>query len=252
MKTVKKVLDVLEAFELKVELSIPEIVASSGLNISTVYRICSELVQRGYLAKVANRGKYRLGQRFTKFYHSLSEVIRLKDVALVFMQKLSKDINESVTLSLLVGSEITDIACVISSHKLELYSYEGETLPLHCTSSGKIFLSQMDSDTLYRVFKIKGMSPRTTKTITDINLLNKELAIIRREGVAFDDEEYELGIRSVATQITGPDGKAIAALAAIGPSVRMSIQTMKEFIPAIKECSTEIANAMKNNSNTAS
>ena len=253
MKTVKKVLDVLEAFEKpQVELSISELVASSRLNTSTVYRICSELVQRGYLARVGNRGKYRLGQRFIKFYDSLSEVTKLKDIALAFMQKLSKDINESVTLSVLVGSEITDIACVISSHKLQLHSNEGETLPLHCTSAGKIFLSQMDSDTLNRVLKIKGISPRTTNTITDLNLLNKEITIVRREDIAFDDEEYELGIRSVATQVKGQDGNVIAVLAVIGPSIRISVQRMKELTPAIKGCSAEISRALGYGRNTAS
>jgi len=247
VKTVKKVLDVLEAFEKpQVELGISELVRSSGLNTSTVYRICSELVQRGYLARLRNRGKYRLGQRFIKFYDSMNEITRLKDVAMVFMQELSKEINESVNLSVLVGSEITDIACIISSHKLQLLSREGENLPLHCTSAGKIFLAQMGPDTLGRILSTKGLPARTTNTITDSNLLNKEIAVIRRDGVAFDDEEYELGIRSVAVQVNGKDGTVIAALAVVGPSVRISIQKMRELIPSIKGCTLKISKALEN------
>ena len=247
MKTVKKVLDVLEAFEKpQVELGISELVKSSGLNTSTVYRICSELVQRGYLARLRNRGKYRLGQRFIKFYDSTNEITRLKDVAMVFMQKLSREINESVTLSILVGSEITDIACVISPHKLQLLSREGETLPLHCTSAGKIFLAQMGPDILGKILSTKDLPARTPNTIADLNQLNKEIAVIRRQGVALDDEEYELGIRSVAVPVRGKDGTVIAALAVLGPSVRISIQKMRELIPSIKGSSLKISRALEN------
>jgi DNA-binding IclR family transcriptional regulator len=245
MKTVKKVLDVLEAFEKpRVEVGISELVKLTGMNTSTVYRICTELVQRGYLSRLGNRGKYRLGQRFIKYYDSMSELNHLRDISLVFMQKLSKEINESVTISVLVGSEITDIACVVSSHKLQLLSREGENLPLHCTSAGKIFLSQMDSDSLQRIVRIKGLPTRTANTITDINLLNREIAVIRREGISFDDEEFEVGIRSVAAQVKGKDGTTIAVLAVIGPSVRISLQKMKDLIPAIKNCSAEISRAL--------
>jgi DNA-binding IclR family transcriptional regulator len=247
MKTVKKVLDILEVFEKpQVELAISELVELSGMNTSTVYRICSELTQRGYLERVRSRGKFRLGQRFIKFYDSMSELAKLKDTALVFMQKLSKDINESIALSILVGSEITDIACVVSSHKLQLLSREGETLPLHCTSAGKIFLSQMDADNLARILNLKGLPARTTNTITDLNLLNKEMAIIRREGFAFDDEEYELGIRSVAVQVKGREGSVVAALAAIGPSVRISVQKMRDLVPPIRACTLEISRVLGN------
>ena len=245
MKTVKKVLDVLEAFEKpRAELSISELVSLSQLNASTVYRICSEFAQRGYVERAENRGKYRLGQRFIKFYDSLSETSHLKEIALVFMQRLSQAINESVTLSVCVGSEITDVACVISSHKLQLHSKEGETLPLYCTSSGKIFLSQMDPATLNRVLKIKGMSPRTRNTITDLNLMKKEIAVIKRDGIAFDDEEYELGIRSIAAEIKGRGGNTIAALAVIGPTIRISMQRIKELTPILKTYSAEISRVL--------
>lgn len=245
MKTVKKVLDVLEAFEKpRAELSISELVSLSQLNASTVYRICSDFAQRGYLERAENRGKYRLGLRFIKFYDSLSEISHLKEIALVFMQRLSQAINESVTISVCVGSEITDIACVISSHKLQLHSKEGETLPLYCTSSGKIFLSQMDPATLNRVLKIKGMLPRTRNTITDLNLMKKEMAIIKRDCIAFDDEEYELGIRSIATEIKGREGNVIAAFAVVGPSIRISLQRMKELTPILKTYSAEISRVL--------
>ena len=245
MKTVKKVLDILEAFERpQIELGISELVRLSGLNTSTVYRICSDLAQRGYLERVRDRGKYCLGQRFLRFYDPLNEIARLKDIALVFMQKLSRDIDESITLSVRAGSELADIACVVSSQKLQLISREGETLPLHCTSAGKIFLAQMDSDNLRIVLGNKGLPARTTNTITDLNLLNKELAIVRREGVAFDDEEYEIGIRSIAAQVKGKDGIVIAVLAVVGPSVRISVQKMRELIPVMKSCSMEISRGL--------
>jgi DNA-binding IclR family transcriptional regulator len=245
MKTVAKVIDILELFEKQhVELNIAELVEMSGLNTSTVYRICNELTQRGYLARSENRGKYCLGKRFLKYYNSLGEINQLKEAALVFMQELRKEINESIALSILAGSEITDIACVTSNHKLQLISREGEVLPLHCTSAGKIFLAQMDSENLTRIIKLKGLPRRTLNTITNLNMLNKELAVIRKEGISFDNEELETGIRSVAGEINGEDGTVIAALAVIGPSIRLSNQKMQDMIPPIKKYAHEISKCM--------
>ena len=65
-----------------------------------------------------------------------------------------------------------------------------------------------------------------------------------KEGVAYDDEDQFLGIRNVAAGIRNADGKVIAAVGVIGPSVRMTRARMREIAPQVKLCATEISRAL--------
>ena len=69
---------------------------------------------------------------------------------------------------------------------------------MNATSLGKIFLADLTEKELETYFKNKSMKRCTPNTITDINTIRTHLINIRQEGIAFDDEEWGLGIRSVA------------------------------------------------------
>ena len=74
-----------------------------------------------------------------------------------------------------------------------------------------------------------------------LTLLRTHLIKVRQEGVAFDDEEWGLGIRSVAAGVKDGNGKVIAAIGTAVPSVRLTFSRMNELASIVKNCADEIS-----------
>jgi IclR family acetate operon transcriptional repressor len=74
--------------------------------------------------------------------------------------------------------------------------------------------------------------------------LKQDLAVVRQEGIATDDEEREIGVKCIASPIKNDIGSIIAALSVSGPSARLSSKRIREMKPLIRSCALEISRAM--------
>jgi len=213
----------------------------SGLNKSTVNRIALTLVKRGYLKQQDRRGKYSLGMKFLDFSGTVKSRIRVRDIAIPHLVKLSRLVSESVIMSIWDGREAVITETFHANQSLKVVPDEGTKIPLHCTSSGKIILANMTDEEFERYYASKGLEFHTPNTITDINYLKKHITIVKQDGVAFDDEEYSLGVRSLAAAIKNAEGHVLGSIGILGPSVRLTRSRVRENIPDVKTCALEIS-----------
>jgi IclR family KDG regulon transcriptional repressor len=114
-------------------------------------------------------------------------------------------------------------------------------MPLYSTCLGKIILSEMSDEELKKYFNHKELLPSTPNTITNINELKRQLKKIRREGVAFDNEESALGVRGVGSGIRNEEGTLVGAAGIVAPSIRLSRSKMRGLVSDIKNCNMEIS-----------
>ena len=201
IQVVARVADILRALRLgSADLSQAEIADQVGLARSTTHRLLNALEDEGLVESDGPRSRYRLGP----------VVAHLADTARhgmlgglhPMLEGLSREVSETVDLSVLGRSEATFVDQVVAPHRLRAASAVGEAFPLHCTANGKAFLAGMPPHDLARV--LAGTLPRFTKhTITDPEVLAAELAQVRAEGVAYDREEHTEGICAVGTFIHG-------------------------------------------------
>jgi IclR family acetate operon transcriptional repressor len=84
----------------------------------------------------------------------------------------------------------------------------------------------------------------TPNTIINIDDLKKHLLIVRREGVAIDDEECFPGGRGIAAVFRDREGKLAGAITILGPSIRLSREKIRAYIPIIKKCARDISTAL--------
>jgi len=75
----------------------------------------------------------------------------------------------------------------------------------------------------------------------DLSQLEKELVTVKDDGIAFDDEEWELGLGNVAAPVRDKPGNVIAAVGVVGPTVRLTKTRMREVVPMVKNCAFEIS-----------
>lgn len=242
MSAIEKSLDILEAvLAAKGEISIADLAKAVDQSISTTHRICSILVKRGYLYQEDKGSKYSLGYKFLIFNDIIYNVNNIRNAALPFIKDLSERISETVVLAVWDGFEPVDVLIEVPDSILQATPGLGTKSPLHCTAMGKIFLANMPDATIDKIFHLHELPAYTDRTITDIEKLRAELDIIRKEEVAFDDEEYIIGVKSAAAPIRSENGDILAGLCFLGPSIRISTMRMKQLAPFVKNCASAIS-----------
>ncbi|MBN1189122.1 MAG: IclR family transcriptional regulator [Dehalococcoidales bacterium] len=235
MKIIVKAFSILDLFIDKGnEFTLDELASLSGLNKATTRRIALALIECGFLMQAEKRGKYSLGMKFLDFSGTIKQNNAIISIANPHLIELSRNMNESVQLAIWDG--VTAVLCSSyhADHALKVVPDEGTRLVMHCTSLGKVMLAQMPETQLDRYFA-GDLKRYTPNTITNLEDLKNHLRIVKKEGVAFDDEEYAAGIRGVGAALKSGGGHLVGAIGIVGPSVRLSRSRMRECAPVVKK-----------------
>jgi IclR family transcriptional regulator, KDG regulon repressor len=245
MDAINKAFEILDVFfNTESDLSITELAKLAKISTSTSHRITSILVNRGYIEQNQKRGKYFLSTQKLVF---LSQIVRrrlkIRNIALPFLKELSQTVNEAALISLRRG-QMAYVVEVVNSDRLLNITPDSSTFNLYSTGIGKIFLAYMSNKDLDEYLSSIVLKPRTPNTITNIDDLKRQLAIILAEGIAIDDEEQEMGLGMVAAPVFNWDQDVIAAIGVLGPSSRISKHRMIEISPLLKQYSLKVSNAL--------
>ncbi len=250
IQSIDRALQVLELFSLeKPEWGVTEI--SKALNIykSNIHNILSTFAERGFVEKDAKTDKYKLG---TKFFELGSIVIKnmdLRKIARTYIEKLSKEFNETVHLGVLNGGEIISIEQEESNKSLCSHIIIGKRAPLHCTAVGKAIIAFLPKDEISLILKEKGLKKFTKNTITTKEDLEKEFKKIRKQGYSIDNMEHEEGVRCIASPIRDYSGGVIAGMSVSGPAFRINENNMPNIAKKVKEYCNCISEEMGYNIN---
>jgi IclR family KDG regulon transcriptional repressor len=245
MDSINKAFEILDVFlSTDRDLSITELAKLAKISASTSHRIATILVARGYLEQSQKRGKYSLSIPKVVYLSGIfRKKLQVRSIALPVLKELSQTVNEAVLLSMRRG-QMVYLVEVVNSNRLLNITPDASTFDLYSTGIGKVFLANMsvkDQDEYLSGIVLK---PRTHHTITNIAELKKHLGKIAREGVAFDDEEQELGLRMVAAPVFDWDQNVVAAIGVLGPTLRISRHRMAEIAPLVKEAAGKITQSL--------
>jgi IclR family pca regulon transcriptional regulator len=205
-------MSILELFsDKRPSLSISEVADLTGLNRATCYRFCQTFRQLGYLEELPDR-RFRPGLKAVSLAHSALSSRELPELALPYLERLRADINETVNMGLLDGTEVVYVARVLSDHLISLRLYVGSRLPAYAASLGRAMLAFMPEDDAMDVIDRSDLVPITSHTISERKRLLSELRKIRKQGYAFNNQEIANGLRGVAAPVLTDDGRPIAAI----------------------------------------
>jgi IclR family transcriptional regulator, KDG regulon repressor len=246
-KSLTKALEILRLFLLSNsnEMALGEISKLSGINKATVHRIVSTLVKYGYLKQPEIKGKYSLDTIFFEFNRVIKNRLRPREVAAPLATRLSQKVHESVSIVLGDGTHplyhevFHDMSQVNNIFKIDIDL--NVPLQMHCVSMGKIILAYMSEEKLQIYLEKNNLKRFTRNTITDVDELRNQLMTIRQDEVAYDDEEFALGVRSAASGIRDFEGNVIGAISVNAPSVRLTRSGMRSIAADVKDCARDIS-----------
>ncbi len=221
-------------------VSLKEISARTGLHPSTAHRILNDLAIGRFVDR-PQAGTYRLGMRLLELGNLVKARLDVRDAALAPMRELHKVTHQPVSLSMRQGDEIVYIERAYSERSgMQVVRAIGGRAPLHLTSVGKLFLAHDDPARVRSYAMRTGLTGHTRNSITDVARLERELAQVRSNGCARDDEELELGVRCMAAGIFDDQGKLLAGLSVSAPADRLE----ESWLERVKLTAAQISAAL--------
>lgn len=224
-------------------VSLDEVVAACHLPKPTVYRTLVMLEQAGMLVREPVSKRYTAGSRLSIFALEVLMNSIVRAPAHMILQRLVEEIGETCNVTMLDGNAILYLDRVETSSPLRLNLQPGSHLPLHCTSSGKLLLSQLSRSQRQKLIGNGPLQRFTENTITDVKLLEQELEYVATARVATNNEEFHVGVIGVAVPILDRNGRTCASLAIQAPAVRMSLERALQHVPSLMRAAQALSNA---------
>jgi DNA-binding IclR family transcriptional regulator len=227
-------------------ISLKDISEKSGLHPSTAHRILNDLASGRFVDR-PQPGSYRLGMRLLELGNLVKGRLNVRDAALVPMRELHKLIQQPVNLSMRQGDEIVYIERAYSERSgMQVVRAIGGRAPLHLTSVGKLFLAADDPQRIRAYATRTGLAGHTKNSITQLQVLERELSRVRQYGNAADNEELELGVRCMAAGVYDDQGKLVAGLSISAPAERLE----DSWLPKLQATAQEISATLGYHPNT--
>ena len=201
-------------------LGVVRIAQLIGREKSQVSRALRTLAESGLVDRDPSTLHYRLGWRFFALAARAGDQ-RLLSVAPALLERLVKDLGETVHLSVLQGVEVLTVLSKSPPHAVTAVGWSGRTVPIYCTSSGRGLLFDHDREALSELLSSIEFRKLGPNTVRDIGELYERLLAALAQGYALVDEEFEFGLVGAAAPVRDFRGLIVAALNVSAPKFRL-------------------------------
>lgn len=240
-----KGLSVIETFTAeRPRQSISEVSAACGLDRATARRCLLTLAHLGY---ADYDGKFfTLTPRVLRLGTACLATMPLPQLVQPLLDRLSEQLGESSSVSILDGSDIVYVARAAQRKVMSIGLMPGSRLPAYCTSMGRVLLAALPEAAAGEILSQASLPARTSRTLTDPKAVAAELARIRLQGHAIADQEVEMGLRSIAVPLYNSRGQIVAAMNVGVAASRAEAEEMARlYLPAMIEVQAELRRLLR-------
>jgi IclR family acetate operon transcriptional repressor len=236
-----KAVAILEAMSIaRRPLGVSELGVLLGLPKPTAHRIVRMLESEGLLQREPGSRRYVPGARMVQLGLGIVAAAMLRAPRHAILEALSQQIGETCNFGVMTGSHVNYLDRIESAWPFGLRFEPGSRVPLHCTSMGKLFLSQLPMQKRSLLLRSIPLYRYTETTITDVARLETELETIRATQVSIDNQEFLAGVVCVAVPVCDPGGQPVAAIAVSAPLARMSLQQGLQHLPLLQAAAKKL------------
>jgi DNA-binding IclR family transcriptional regulator len=169
--------------------------------------------------------------------------IEINDIAHPELEKLTIATGLASALFTREGNLVVCLAKVEGTGHVRTAAHVGKQMPMHATCTGKAILAYLPDEELGKIVGSSDLRQLTENTITSISLLKKELARVRSQGYAVDNQEYGIGVRGISAPVFDNKGRVVAAISASGATFELDRKKVT-VISAVKAASLEVSKTL--------
>ena len=240
-QSVKKAIAILRAASLDAGGETASSLArGAGLPWTTAVRLIRTLEEEGFLTRLPDSDRYVLGFELIRLGRAGDQSLLLKSAALPELRRLTEELEETVTLTVVhPDGRLEDVEQIDPPRLIAPVRYTGQPYPLHASSLGKLLLASYDEARLDE-FLAAPLPSYTRATITHPDALRAEIAQVRGDRYSVAVDELEDGLAALAVGLADADGKLVAMVSVSGPSFRFDEAARAAALEPVREAAGAI------------
>ncbi len=221
-------------------VALTDLAAMLGELKPRVYRHLSTLRRLGVVFQDGRNGGYSLGGKLFSLGEAALERFDLRFVAAPFLTRLRDQTQQTALLSVPGNGEPIVLSCVEYLDRLVISSRPGNRPPPHCSAQGRVALAFADEAARKRVLGRK-LAAFTEHSITDRELIEARLGLIRRR--FFDEavDEVRLGINALAAPVFRDDDEFIGIISIVGTSAQIGSPPPRPLIRTLQQIAAALS-----------
>jgi DNA-binding IclR family transcriptional regulator len=250
VKSARRVLDILELLASAPRgLSFSQVADNLALPKSSLYSLLRTLTDRHWLEVDEETRRYWIGVRAWEAGQGYHRAADLERLARPYLEEARTELDETVQLAILEGTEVLYVGKVETDRPFKLVSHVGMRLPAYATGLGKVLLAYLPPDELHRKMAGVTLEPFTERTVKDLPELEKRLAAIRRRGFGLDDGEHVRGVCCVAVPVRDKNNNVVAAMSCTIPAARLrnKMADITSIRAVLERHADKLSGALSNN-----
>lgn len=225
-------------------MSLAELSKRIGLHNSTTFHLVKTMVSLGYVQQMRDSKRYRIGRHlFTLAAGALDEIELVRLVTPV-LERLTEVSGECAHFAVRSGDKIVVLAKTTGTGLFQVADPVGVLRPAHSTALGKVLLAALGPEQIERYLATHELARYTPKTIVEREALAREIGEVRRNGIGFDDGEFDAEARCVAVPVRDFTGQVIGAIGISGPIWRLSIQALQEKANQVRDAAADVSRTL--------
>ena len=217
-------------------VTVGQLATATGLNRSTIYRLCEMLERSGWVNRAIDEDttRFEIGVAAHGFAVLLTNRFDTEARLRPVISGLSQALGETVHVGTLERAEVIHVARAMPSSGMTVAARIGAREHAHCAALGKALLATLPDEAVDDVYPDEALPVQTPNSIATRTKLHEELARIRERGYAIDDEEGQLGIKCVAAPIFTTGGRALFAMSVTSVPARLDDVSLKRAVDAVR------------------
>lgn len=223
----------------KEPMGISDISGRLDLNKSTVFRIVHTLTDLNVLEN-QSEGKFLFGTRFYILGNMAGKRSKLIQIAHPYLETINEKTKLSAFLGLRSDRQAILIDKVDSAYRLKVSSEIGMRMPILAGAGIKAMLSQLPDQEIDEILARTALKRYTPNSIIDKAIYKEEILKVRRQGIAYEREEYIEGMVALAIPIEAKGRDLQAAIWAVGLTRQVPDSSIPELTQLLKGISEEI------------
>jgi DNA-binding IclR family transcriptional regulator len=223
----------------KEPMGISDLSRTLDLNKSTVFNILHTLIDLNVLESQAD-GKFVFGTRFYMLGNMSGKRSKLIQSAHPYLETINDRTKLSAFLGLRSECRAILIDKVDSAYGIKLSSEIGMQMPILAGAGIKAMLSQLSDAEIGEILARTQLKKYTPYSIIDKAIYKQEILEVRKQGIAYDREEYIEGMIAFAIPVKANSKDLQAAIWAVGLTRQVPEESIQDLTELLKGISKEI------------
>ena len=200
-----------------------------GVSKSTLSGVLATLERHRLVERDAGSRAFRLGVGLLDLSAAVIGRLDVREVARPFLVELCDASGETAILHVRSGEESVILDRAEPDRELKVVAPVGRRLPPFAGSVAKALLAELPAAEAEAFVRARPLPAFTPRSAAQPARYLKELARVRREGYALDDEEYLPGVRAASAVLRDRRGRAVGTLSVVGVGARVDSEHLHEL-----------------------